>query len=202
MTAEVERFGSSSSVWWLNFRDSFDALFTGPAIPPSGTYTAEVGADTYTFDNCDFSGAYTLEATDKIIYPVFHLNTYEAGDGLTYISTVEYKWQVVDGKAPRPATADEVKVAVGNYAIATGLISNQSPHIQFYPSEPVPPGTTCPVSYIYFDRDFPGSNGTLDLTTALINGSTFPPIKLSDVDRIKTAYTSSTNIQIEFWYGL
>jgi hypothetical protein len=172
---------------------------TSPATPPPGTYVARIiGGNTYTYDNCDFSGAYTLGTTEGIVYPVFHLNTYEAG-GITYISTVEYKWRVVDGGTPRAATADEVKAVIGNYTSGTA-IAGQSPNIQFQAFQGTDE-TTCTESYIYFERDFVGSNGTLDLTTALINGQTFPPIKLEDVSWIQAQYMTSTNIQIDFRLG-
>jgi hypothetical protein len=175
-----------------------DQSVSSPATPPPGTYEARVGGDTYTFDNCDFSGAYSVGTTEGIVYPIFHLDTYEV-DGVTYISTVEYIWRVVEGVTPRDATVDEVKAVVGNYTNGTA-IAGQSPNIGFQEIQGTLE-TTCPESYIYFERDFVGAEGTLDLTTALINGHTFPPIKLEDVSWIQAQYMTSTNIQIDFRLG-
>jgi len=166
-----------------------------PTTPPPGTYVATVGTLEYTFDNCSFSGAHTVGPNDNIIYPVFHLNTEESG-GETYISSVDYKWmKVVGGLAVEVTDHEEVKVAVGNYSNGTA-IAGQSPNIQFSG------GTSCPESYIYFDRDaLVAGEGTLDLGVATINGEKIPPIKLSDVSYIRGQYVTSTNIQIDFYFG-
>jgi len=204
ITAEVK---SSPNDYdrYAHFGDTYDKLLDFPTTPPSGTYTAEVegvnGTGTYTFVNCDFSGAFPVGTTEGVIYPVFHLNTYEDG-GVTYISSVEYMWRKTNGSGSYiAADPGEVKAMVGNYSMGTA-IAGVSPNIQFcaFPGSSESE-TSCPSSYIGFDRDGDGDGtGTLDLRgNNVLNGGPLPrQIRLVDVCWIQSQYMTSTNIQIDF----
>ena len=184
MTAEVQSM-SGDFCRYAHF-NGYNETATSPTTPPTGTYTAEVGGDKYTFDNCDFSGAFIVGSSEGIIYPVFNLETWEvAGKGVC-IKKVHYKWMKVDSGNPVLADPDEVKAVVGNYSSGTA-IAGQSPNIGFQAFQGVP--TTCPESYIYYDRD----GTSLDVSSY--------HIKLSDVNWIQGQYMTSTNIQIDFRFG-
>jgi len=171
--------------WWIFFRSPNDNLNTGPNTPPSGTYVATIEStspQTYVFDNCSFSGAYTLGSTDNIVYPVLNLETAE-GSISTEITTVNYKWMKSSGGFAVAATPQEVNAAVGNYSIGS-LVSDISPHIQFFGYS-----WDSLYGYYYLDRD----NTSLDLTAY--------HIPLSAIGHIKVAYTSAANVQAQFRYG-
>ena len=185
MNASIEANGY---YWWIFFRSPSSELNTGPNTPPSGTYVVTIESttpQTYVFDNCSFDGAYTLGSDENIVYPVLNLVTSDA-TGTTEITAVNYKWQKsTAGGGHTDASEEERKAAVGNYSFGS-VVSDQSPHIQFYDySWESYPGN----SYYYLDRD----GTSLDLSAY--------NIKLYEVGHIKVGYTSQANVQVQFRFG-
>jgi hypothetical protein len=131
-TASVE--GMSGGGWTAAFDgDSVPSvLITSPEVLPSGTYTIQVSGGwnsgrPYTFMNVQGTQVVKVGATDKIIFPALNLVTSPAG----YITTVNYKWLMLENGAVRDATLAELKAVIADTQAGENALVETSPAVGF-----------------------------------------------------------------------
>ena len=182
-----ETFGSNNS-WGFQPNFGMGNAVTDPPIPPSGTYIITVnGKGTYTFNNVQGTEVAQVGVSEGVIYPVFNIIT----DADGYITTLNYKWKIIENGTPRSATSEEVEVAILDTDIDPSEYTGMAPYVQFWfnnnsSSEP-----------IKISRD--GSSASIN--TVDIIGGTSQRIKLSDVKYFQAATTLSSFVVCKFSYS-
>jgi len=161
---------------------------TDPPIPPAGTYIITVdGKGTYTFHNVQGTELAQVGVNEGMIYPVFSIIT----DAEGYITALNYKWQIIENGTPRPATPEEVEVAILDTDIDPSEYVGMAPIIQFWFTDD---SSSDPVK---ISRD--GSSVSID-TVSVIGGSP-RRVKLTEVKFFQAATTLSSFVTCKFSYS-
>jgi hypothetical protein len=188
-------WGSNDRFWNFMGDPNTESLaqceLVSPEVIPSGTYTFEVAAKTYTFQNVQGCSMAAIGTTEGVIFPVFKMITNEAGE----LTTVYYKWMIKEGGVVRQATAAEVKATIVDQDLNTNNAIEKSPSIGValgsYP--PAADAPYCPPKKL--SRD----GSSVDVTGWIV--ATGGNVKYSDIAMFQCGYALNSNVNLSFMFG-
>lgn len=163
-------------------------LIASPEVLPSGTYTIQVSGGwnsgrPYTFKNVQGTQVVKVGATDKIIFPALNLVTNQAG----YITTVNYKWLMLENGAVRDATLSELKAVIADTQAGENALVETSPGVGFMTG----PNTLGGMKKM----PLTGSSGSVDVSEFNILATQ------TGLDHVAVSYNLTSRVICDFRFG-
>ncbi|MCU0641833.1 MAG: hypothetical protein MUC35_07145 [Candidatus Margulisbacteria bacterium] len=186
--ASVE--GITSGGWTAAFDgDATPSVYiTNPTVLPTGTYSVEVSGGwnagrPFTFNNVQGTDLVKVGSTDKIIFPALNLVL----DADSYITTVNYKWLIVESGAVRAATLAELRAVIADTESGKTALIDTSPSIGFFLK---------PLTYGGMKKiPLTGSSGSVDVSELRVKATT------AVLEQIAVGYNLTSRVICDFRYA-